>query len=145
MTGVPGRHTRRARPSGMRRACVAVLVMLVVQYGLGIFLNLYVEVPASDAHAGFVKEIETAPPALTGHALLGLALIGTAIWLLVRAAIVRDGMLGLLAAVGLGAIGAAFAAGEMFVKNGQLQYTQTVLLNFNGLSWPHVTVGTLRR
>lgn len=27
----------------------------------------------------------------------------------------------------------------------QLQYTQTVLLNFNGLSWPHVSVATLRR
>lgn len=27
----------------------------------------------------------------------------------------------------------------------QLQYTQTVLLNFNGLSWPHVTVGTLKK
>ena len=27
----------------------------------------------------------------------------------------------------------------------QLQYTQTVILNFNGLSWPHVTVGTLRK
>ena len=26
----------------------------------------------------------------------------------------------------------------------QLQYSQTVLLNFNGLSWPHVTVGTLK-
>lgn len=26
----------------------------------------------------------------------------------------------------------------------QLQYTQRVLLNFNGLSWPHITVGTLR-
>ena len=26
-----------------------------------------------------------------------------------------------------------------------LQYTQTVLLNFNGLSWPHVSVATLRR
>lgn len=26
----------------------------------------------------------------------------------------------------------------------QLQYTQRVLLNFNGLSWPHVTVATLR-
>ena len=25
----------------------------------------------------------------------------------------------------------------------QLQYTQTVLLNFRGLSWPHVSVGTL--
>jgi hypothetical protein len=27
----------------------------------------------------------------------------------------------------------------------QLQYSQTVLLNFNTLSWPHVTVGTLRK
>lgn len=25
----------------------------------------------------------------------------------------------------------------------QLQYSQTVMLNFNGLSWPHVTVGSL--
>jgi hypothetical protein len=103
----------------MRRACVAVLVMLVVQYGLGIFLNLYVAVPASDAHAGFLQEIKTAPPTLTFHALLGLALIGTAIWLLIRAAMARDGVLGLLAALGLAAIGAAFAAGEIFVKNGQ--------------------------
>jgi hypothetical protein len=27
----------------------------------------------------------------------------------------------------------------------QLQYTQTVLLDFAGLSWPHVTVATLHR
>jgi hypothetical protein len=27
----------------------------------------------------------------------------------------------------------------------QLQYTQRVLLNFNGLSWPHVTVATLKK
>jgi hypothetical protein len=27
----------------------------------------------------------------------------------------------------------------------QLQYSQRVLLNFNGLSWPHVTVGTLTK
>lgn len=27
----------------------------------------------------------------------------------------------------------------------QLQYSQTVLLNFHGLSWPHVTVATLRK
>jgi hypothetical protein len=27
----------------------------------------------------------------------------------------------------------------------QLQYSQTVLLNFNGLSWPHITVATLKR
>jgi hypothetical protein len=27
----------------------------------------------------------------------------------------------------------------------QLQYTQTVLLNFLGLSWPHVTVANLTK
>jgi len=27
----------------------------------------------------------------------------------------------------------------------QLQYTQTVLMNFAGISWPHVTVGTLHK
>jgi len=27
----------------------------------------------------------------------------------------------------------------------QLQYTQTVLLNFAGLSWPHVSVARLRK
>jgi hypothetical protein len=30
-------------------------------------------------------------------------------------------------------------------KFDQLQYTQRVLLNFNGLSWPHITVATLVR
>jgi hypothetical protein len=33
-------------------------------------------------------------------------------------------------------------SGETFQ---QLQYSQTVLLNFNGLSWPHVSVATLKR
>lgn len=93
--------------------------MLVVQYALGIFLNLYVPVPASDAQAGMVQEIRTAPFALTLHALLGLALIGTAIGVLVRAVRARDRIVTVLAAAGLGAIGGAFAAGEAFVKDGQ--------------------------
>ena len=71
--------------------------MLVLQYGLGIFLNLYVAIPASDAHAGLFAEIATAPLALTVHALLGLALIGTAILLVVRAVRVGDRLLSVLA------------------------------------------------
>ncbi len=93
-----GRHTRRPGRAGLRRVCVAALIMLVVQYGLGIFLNLYVAVPASDAHAGIFGEIATAPLALTVHALLGLALIGTAILLVARAVAVRDRRLAVLAA-----------------------------------------------
>ncbi len=86
--------------------------------GLGIFLNLYVAIPASDAHAGLFGEIATAPPALTVHALLGLALIGTAILLVVRAVSVGDRLLAVLASAGLTAIGGAFGAGEIFVRNG---------------------------
>jgi hypothetical protein len=115
----PGRHTRRPGQAGLRRMSVAALIMLVLQYGLGIFLNLYVSIPASDAHAGFSQEIATAPLALTVHALLGLGLIGTAILLVARAVGMRDRLLAVLATAGLTAIGGAFGAGEIFVKNGQ--------------------------
>ena len=114
----PGRHTRRPGRPGLRRVSLATLIMLVVQYGLGNFLNLYVAVPASDAHAGIFTEIATSPPALTVHALLGLALIGTAILLVVRAVSVGDRLIAMLASAGLTAIGGAFGAGEIFVRNG---------------------------
>ena len=120
----PGRHTRRPGRGGLRRAglrhmSVAALIMLVLQYGLGIILNLYVAVPAPDAHAGIITEIATAPLALTAHAILGIALIGTAILLVARAVGVRDRLLAVLATAGLTAIGGAFGAGEIFVRNGQ--------------------------
>ena len=36
------------------------------------------------------------------------------------------------------------AAGHVLkVRSTQIQYTQTVFLNFNGLRWPHVSVSTL--
>ena len=98
---------------------VTMLVMLVIQYGLGIILNLYVEVPASDAHAGILTEIATAPPVLTVHAVLGIALIGTAVLLVARAAGVGDRLLAVLATAGLTALGGAFGTGEIFVRNGQ--------------------------
>jgi hypothetical protein len=114
-----GRHIRRPGRAGLRRVSVAALIMLVLQYGLGIILNLYVEVPAADAHAGILTEIATAPLALTAHAILGVALIGTAILLVARAVGVRDRLAAGLATAGLTAIGGAFGAGEIFVRNGQ--------------------------
>jgi lysylphosphatidylglycerol synthetase-like protein (DUF2156 family) len=116
---VPGRHIRRAELEGVRRVSLAALIMLVVQYGLGIILNLYIAVPASDAHAGLMQEIASGPFMLTVHALLGLALIGAALVLLVRAVRLGDQVIAVLAAAGLTAIGGAFASGEIFVRNGQ--------------------------
>jgi hypothetical protein len=104
---------------GLRQVSAAALVMLVLQYGLGMILNFYVGIPAADAHAGIVTEITTAPLALTAHALLGVCLVGTAILAVARASAMRDRFLALLAAAGLAAIIGAFVAGEMFVKNGQ--------------------------
>ncbi len=118
------RHTRPKGRGGPRRArlrqiSVTMLVILVIQYGLGIILNLYVAVPASDAHAGILTEIATAPPVLTVHAVLGIALFGTGVLLVARAVGVRDRLLAVLATAGLTALGGAFGTGEIFVRNGQ--------------------------
>jgi hypothetical protein len=114
-----GRHIQRAGLAGLRRPSLAALVMLVAQYGLGIVLNLYVAVPASDEHAGIMQEIASGPLTLTLHALLGLALVATAIVLLVRAVGTGDRPIAVLAAAGLTAIGGAFASGEIFVRSGE--------------------------
>jgi len=118
------RHTRPKGRAGLRWAklrytSVTMLVMLVIQYGLGIILNLYVEVPASDAHGGLLTEVATAPPVLTVHAVLGIALIGTGILLVARAVAVRDRLLAVMATAGLTTLGGAFGAGEIFVRSGQ--------------------------
>jgi hypothetical protein len=39
--------------------------------------------------------------------------------------------------------GRRFAGGVVKVETTQIQYSQKVVLNFNGLSWPHVSVATL--
>ena len=114
-----GKHTRREELEGVRQVSLAALVMLVVQYALGSVLNLYIAIPASDAHAGLMQEIANGPLMLTVHALLGLALIGAALVLLVRAVRLEDRPMAVLAAAGLTAIGGAFASGEIFVRNGQ--------------------------
>ena len=116
---VPGRHSRRLMLAGLQRMSLLALLMLVAQYALGIVLNLYIAVPAADAHGGIMQVIVNGPLTLTLHVLLGLGLVGTAVVLLVRAVTVGDRRFAVLAAGGLTAIGGAFAAGEIFVRNGQ--------------------------
>ena len=116
---VADRHDRLLGTAGLGRACLATLIALVAQFGLGMWLNLYVTVPSSDQHAGIVQEITNGPLTLTVHALLGTFLIVAAIVLLIRAVRTRHTMAAGLTAAGLGAILGAFAAGELFVRNGK--------------------------
>ena len=47
----------------MSRDCLVALIALVLQFGLGMILNLFITVPPADARAGFIAEVRTAPPA----------------------------------------------------------------------------------
>jgi hypothetical protein len=104
-----------SRISGLRRASFAAFVMLVVQFALGIYVNLYVTVPSGDHGHGFGQAITNGPAGLTLHIVLGLLLILAALGFLVQAILARLPALivvavaGLLAMIGAGASGSAFA------------------------------------
>jgi hypothetical protein len=114
-----GEHARALGRAGLRWTCLVALIGLVIQFALGMILNLYVIVPAADARASWLGEIETAPAFLTAHALVGLLLLAAGGILLLRAIALRDMILVTPTAAGLAALLGAFAAGEAFVKNGQ--------------------------
>ncbi len=114
-----GRHARLHRSADLHGVCLTTLIALVAQFVLGMILNLYVAVPSSDTHAGYIQEILNGPVSLTVHVLLGIALICAAVLLLIRAIGGANRVLASLAATGLAAILGAFAAGEIFVRNGE--------------------------
>lgn len=115
-TTVPGTAGRltASRVRGLRRASFAAFVMLVIQFALGSYVNLYVTVPGADRGHGFGQAIANGPAGLTLHIVLGLLLILAALGLLVQAilarrpALITAAMLGLLAMLGAAASGSSF-------------------------------------
>lgn len=106
------------RMSALRRASFVALVLLLIQYGLGMYANLYVNVPAGDQGGGIGKAISNGPPALSVHAVLGFLLILSAIGLLVQAVLARYWAVLAASVIALVAvIGAAFA-GANFTNTG---------------------------
>lgn len=126
---VSGAQTRqRARPAAgqltvLRRASLGALVMLIIEFALGIGVNLYVTLPAGDQGSGFFpaigKALADGPVAVGVHAAVGLLLILAAISLLVRAVVSRHVPVIVLSAVGLLAVLAAASSGAKFVGTGQ--------------------------
>ncbi|HEX6449920.1 MAG TPA: hypothetical protein VF060_10715 [Trebonia sp.] len=125
---VSGTHAREHDLKLLRGTCLVTLAAIAVQFSLGVILNLYVQVPSSDAHAGWLREIETAPAALTVHAVLGLLLLGGAAVVAIQAIALRHGALIAVATAGVAALIGAFAAGEEFVKNGSNGASLTMAL-----------------
>jgi hypothetical protein len=111
-SGTPGREAR------LRRGSLAVLVLLVLESGLGAYVSRYVTVPHGD-HGGSLGRIISAGPAvLTGHAVLGLLLGLGALSLLVQAVPARHWRLTALLAAGLLAVIFASVAGTGFTSTG---------------------------
>jgi len=107
---LPGPARQARRLAGLRRASLASLVMLIAQFALGTWVNLYVSLPGSGDRK--VSQAFSNGPVLVLHVVLGLLLVLAAIGLLVQAIMARHGWVIVLAVLGL--IGIAGAAGQGF-------------------------------
>ena len=109
----PAQHDTRvpaaSRLATLRGNCMGAAVLLIVQFGLGMGVNLYVTLPA---HKSFFSTV-FGSATLAVHAVVALALLGAAISALVRAIRTRRAVA--FTGVGLAAILAAAIFGASFV------------------------------
>ena len=98
-------------------------VALLIQYAVGLWVSVYVTVPARDQGGGILAAVGRAlangPAALGLHAALGLLLLLGSIVLVVRAVVARDRFFMVTTAVSLLAVLGAAGSGAAFVNNGQ--------------------------
>jgi hypothetical protein len=95
------------------------VVLLLIEFGLGVSVNLYAKLPASDHGKGmlpaFGGAVAGGPVVLALHALLGTVLLAGSIAALVRAILIRRPVLLGLAGVALLSIVGAWISGSRFV------------------------------
>jgi len=104
--------TADSRLAALRGNCMGAAVLLIIEFGIGIGVNLYVTVPA---HKSFLPAV-FGSAAIAAHVIVAIALLGAAIGALVRAIRARRAIV--LTSAGLAAILAAGIAGSSFVGSG---------------------------
>ena len=91
LAGVPRDHEHSGAVAvdvrSVRRGSLAVLVLLVVEYGIGMYVNLYVTIPRADHGHGLGSAIANGPTMLSIHAVIGLLLGLEAVGVLAQAVI----------------------------------------------------------
>jgi hypothetical protein len=107
------------RFADLRANCLAAVVMLLLEFGLGMGVNLYGHLPASDhgrsTFDAFGHAVANGPVGLSLHALLGTLLLVTSIGAVVRAVLAGRRPIIALSGVALLAILAAWGSGAKFV------------------------------
>jgi hypothetical protein len=114
----PASGAHAASLARVRRGSLAALVLLVVQYGIGMYVTLYVTIPRGDHGSGLGSAIANGPAMLSSHAVLGLLLGVVAIGVLVQAVVARHLGAIVCSVLGLLALAAAAAAGASFTSSG---------------------------
>jgi hypothetical protein len=102
----------------MRRASLAVLAILVLEYGIGMYVNLYATLPRTDRGASIAAAVAHGPAAVSTHAVLGLLLGLGAIAVLVQAVRSRRPAVIAVSALGLFAVAFAAVTGASFTSTG---------------------------
>jgi hypothetical protein len=116
-----------ARPSGtsaiaglaqVRRASLVALVLVVAEYVIGMYVNLYTTIPRADHGHGVGTAITNGPAMLSLHAVIGLLLGLGALGVLVQAVRSRRPAVIAWSAAGLLALAMAAVAGAGFTSTG---------------------------
>jgi len=116
-----------ARPSGtaaaaglarVRRASLAALVLVVAEYVIGMYVNLYATIPRADHGHDVGTAIANGPAMLSIHAVIGLLLGLGALGVLWQAIRSRRPAVIAWSAVGLVALVMAVVAGAGFTSTG---------------------------
>jgi len=124
----PAAQKTQSRQVGLRRASLAIVIVLIVQFGLGIGVNLYVTLPAA-GHPGHSSWFGNGA-LLALHASLGMFLVLAAVFVLVRAILARNGTLVATSAAGFVAIGLAFFFGASFTDKLTNGYSLGMAISF---------------
>lgn len=103
--------TPARRLAALRGNCMGAAVLLIIQFALGIGVNLYITLPR---HQSFLPAV-FGSATLAAHAVVALALLGAAIGALARAIRARRAIV--FTSAGLAAILVAGIAGASFVGN----------------------------
>jgi hypothetical protein len=110
--------TLSAAASRLRRASMAAIVLVVAEYAIGMYVNLYLAVPKADRGGGVGTAISNGPALLSVHAVVGLLLGLAALGVLVQSIMARHWIVIAVSAVGLLALAFASVAGAGFVSTG---------------------------
>lgn len=110
------------RPAKLRTVTVLQLVGIATEFVFGTYVNLAVTLPRGGTnHGGATPAMKEAMtnPAVLGHVLIGIAVAFGGVVLMGMAAQSGNKSAAGMAAVGVGGLGAAAAAGMVFLAGGQ--------------------------